>query len=117
MWLGGQKRRGLALVARHGDGWMLPALPDFDIDYFGAKRDRILAEMAAAGRDPAGFAFAAQIATGTTSESRRASVDAGRSFVRGGATHIILGMPARLGPDGLTAIAREVAEPLREALG
>ena len=52
MWLGGQKRRGLALVARHGDGWMLPALPDFDIDYFSEKRDRILAEMSAAGTRP-----------------------------------------------------------------
>ena len=117
MWLGGQKRRGLALVARHGDGWMLPALPVFDIDYFNEKRDRILAEMAAAERDPTGFAFAAQVATGTTSESRRDALEAGRSFAGAGATHVILGMPARLGPDGLTAVAREVAEPLREAIG
>lgn len=117
MWLGGQKRRGLALVAGHGDGWMLPALPEFDIDYFSDKRDRILAEMATVGRDPAGFAFAAQIATGMTAESRRAALDGGVSFVRAGATHVILGMPARLGPDGLTAVAREVAEPLRQAVG
>jgi alkanesulfonate monooxygenase SsuD/methylene tetrahydromethanopterin reductase-like flavin-dependent oxidoreductase (luciferase family) len=117
IWLGGQKRRGLALVARHGDGWMLPALPVFDIDYFTDKRDRILAEMAAASRDPAGFAFAAQIATGTTAESRRAALDGGVSFARAGATHVILGMPAHLGPDGLTAVAREVAEPLRQAVG
>jgi alkanesulfonate monooxygenase SsuD/methylene tetrahydromethanopterin reductase-like flavin-dependent oxidoreductase (luciferase family) len=115
MWLGGQKRRGLALVARHGDGWMLPALPEVDIDYFSDKRDRILAEMSAAGRDPARFAFAAQIATGTTPESRRAALDAGVLFARAGATHLILGLPARLGPDGLTAVAREVAEPLRGA--
>jgi alkanesulfonate monooxygenase SsuD/methylene tetrahydromethanopterin reductase-like flavin-dependent oxidoreductase (luciferase family) len=117
MWLGGQKRRGLALVASHGDGWMLPALPEFDIGYFNEKRDGILAAMSEAGRDPGGFAFAAQIATGTTSESRRAAVDAGRAFASAGATHLILGMPARLGPDGLSAVAREVAEPLREALG
>jgi len=117
MWLGGQKRRGLALVARHGDGWMLPALPEFDIGYFTEKRDGILAEMSAAGRDPTGFAFAAQIATGTTSESRRAALEAGRSFASAGATHLILGMPAPLGPDGLAAVAREVAAPLREAFG
>jgi alkanesulfonate monooxygenase SsuD/methylene tetrahydromethanopterin reductase-like flavin-dependent oxidoreductase (luciferase family) len=117
IWLGGQKRRGLALVAGHGNGWMLPAIPDFDIPYFSEKRDGILAAMADAGRDPAGFAFAAQVPTGTTSESRRAAIDGALAFARAGATHLVLGMPARLGPDGLTAVAREVADPIREALG
>ena len=73
--------------------------------------------MADIGRDPAGFAFAAQVPTGTTAESRRAAVGGALDFVRAGATHIVLGMPARLGPDGLTAVARDVAIPLREALG
>jgi alkanesulfonate monooxygenase SsuD/methylene tetrahydromethanopterin reductase-like flavin-dependent oxidoreductase (luciferase family) len=117
IWLGGQKKRGLALVAHHGDGWMLPAIPNFDIPYFSNKRDRILAAMADAGRDPAGFAFAAQVQTGTTREERRAALDGALAFVRAGATHVILGLPARLGPDGLTAVATEVAVPLREALG
>jgi alkanesulfonate monooxygenase SsuD/methylene tetrahydromethanopterin reductase-like flavin-dependent oxidoreductase (luciferase family) len=117
IWLGGQKRRGLALVARHGNGWMLPAIPDFDIDYFAEKRNGILAAMSDAKRDPVGFAFAAQVQTGTTAESRRAAVDGALAFASAGATHIILGMPARLGPDGLTTVAREVATPLREALG
>ncbi len=117
IWLGGQKRRGLALVARHGNGWMLPAIPDFDFDYFSEKCEGILAAMAEAGRDSTGFAFAAQVPTGTTAESRRAAVEGALGFVRVGATHLILGMPARLGPDGLTAVARDVAVPLREALG
>jgi alkanesulfonate monooxygenase SsuD/methylene tetrahydromethanopterin reductase-like flavin-dependent oxidoreductase (luciferase family) len=117
VWLGGQKRRGLALVAEHGDGWMLPAIPDFDIDYFAEKRDGILAAMDAAGRDPAGFAFTAQVQTGTTAASRRAALEGARAFIRAGATHMILGLPARLGPDGLTAVADEVAKPLREAVG
>jgi alkanesulfonate monooxygenase SsuD/methylene tetrahydromethanopterin reductase-like flavin-dependent oxidoreductase (luciferase family) len=117
IWLGGQKRRGIALVARHGDGWMLPAIPDFDIDYFRAKHDAILAEMENAGRDPAGFAFAAQIQTGTTDVSRAAAVEAGVAFAAAGATHLILAMPARLGPVGLDALAQRVAEPLRDALG
>lgn len=117
LWLGGQKRRGLALVARYGNGWMLPALPDVDIPYFSEKREGILAAMADAGRDPAGFAFAAQVQTGTTAESRRAAIDGALAFARAGATHLVLGMPARLGPDGLTAVARDVAIPLREALG
>jgi hypothetical protein len=34
-----------------------------------------------------------------------------------GATHLILGMAPRLGPDGLRTIAREVAEPLLESSG
>lgn len=96
---------------------MLPAIPDFDIAYFSRKRDGILAAMAGIGRDPAGFAFAAQVQTGTTAESRRAAVEGALAFGRAGATHLVLGMPARLGPEGLTAVAREVAAPLREALG
>jgi alkanesulfonate monooxygenase SsuD/methylene tetrahydromethanopterin reductase-like flavin-dependent oxidoreductase (luciferase family) len=117
IWLGGQKRRGIALVARHGDGWMQPAVPQFDVDYFADKRGRILAEMETAGRDPEGFAFAAQLPTGTTAESRRAAVDAALEFVRAGATHLVLGMPARLGPDGLRLVADETVVPLRERLG
>jgi alkanesulfonate monooxygenase SsuD/methylene tetrahydromethanopterin reductase-like flavin-dependent oxidoreductase (luciferase family) len=117
IWLGGQKRRGLALVAEHGNGWMLPAIPDFDIDSFTEKREGILTAMAEAGRGPAGFAFAAQVPTGTAPESRRAAVDGALAFARAGATHLILGMPARLGPEGLSAVARDVAIPLREALG
>jgi alkanesulfonate monooxygenase SsuD/methylene tetrahydromethanopterin reductase-like flavin-dependent oxidoreductase (luciferase family) len=117
IWLGGQKRRGIALVASVGSGWMLPAIPTFDLDYFREKRDRILAAMAAIGRDPAGFAFAAQVQTGTSGESRRAALDGAQLFARAGATHLILGMPASLGPDGLTALAREVVAPLRDAVG
>jgi len=32
-------------------------------------------------------------------------------------THVILGMRPQLGPDGVDAVAIEVAEPLRLALG
>ena len=117
IWLGGQKRRGLALVAGHGNGWMLPAIPDFDIPYFSEKRDGILAAMADAGRDPAGFAFAAQVPTGTTSESRRAAVDGALPSSAPARPTSSSACRPRLGPDGLTAVAREVADPLREALG
>jgi alkanesulfonate monooxygenase SsuD/methylene tetrahydromethanopterin reductase-like flavin-dependent oxidoreductase (luciferase family) len=116
IWLGGQKRRGLALAASHGNGWMLPATPGLDVAYFAEKRRRILEEMATIDRDPAGFAFAAQIPTGTTDASRSEAVDSGLAFAAAGATHLILGMPARLGPDGLSAVASKVAQPLREAL-
>jgi len=117
IWLGGQKRRGLALAARHANGWMLPAIPDFDIGYFARKREAILGEMAAAGRDPEGFAFAAQVQTGTTAETRRQAADGAIDFANAGASHLILGMPARLGPDGLEAVATEVAARIRDAIG
>jgi alkanesulfonate monooxygenase SsuD/methylene tetrahydromethanopterin reductase-like flavin-dependent oxidoreductase (luciferase family) len=116
IWLGGQKRRGIALVARHGAGWMLPAVPGVDLDYFADKRGRILREMEAIGREPAGFAFSAQVATGTTAESRRAALEGAIAYAGAGATHVILGMPAALGPAGLETVAREVAGPLREAI-
>lgn len=117
MWLGGQKRRGIALVASVGQGWMLPVLPGFSYDDFSARRERILAECAAIGRDPAGFAFGAQVATGTTAESRRAAVDAGVRFASIGATDLLLGMPAGLGPAGIVAVAENVVAPLRDRLG
>ncbi len=117
MWLGGQKKRGLALVAREGAGWMLPAIPTYDYDYFADKLDRIHAELASIGRDPAGFAFAAQLPTGKRAEERRAAVAAGARFAKIGATHLILGMPAGLGPAGIGVVAAEVATPIREAIG
>lgn len=117
LWLGGQKRRGLALAAAVGDGWVLSAVPGSDPPFFRDRRDRILAEMARIGRDPAGFVFAAQVATGTTAESRRAAIDLALEFFRAGANHLILGMPARLGADGLTSVATEVVAPLHEAIG
>jgi alkanesulfonate monooxygenase SsuD/methylene tetrahydromethanopterin reductase-like flavin-dependent oxidoreductase (luciferase family) len=117
IWLGGQKRRGIALVASIGDGWMLPAVPESDIPYFAEKRERILAELTAGGRDAAGFAFAAQVPTGDSAAARRDAVENAVAYVRAGATHMILGMPARLGPDGLSAVASEVVAPLRDRLG
>ena len=59
----------------------------------------------------------AQVPTGTTAEDRTWALDQAREAVERGATHVILGMPAALGADGVDAVAREVAEPLREALG
>ncbi len=123
IWLGGQKRRGIALAAAIGDGWYLPAvIPDqgaraSDLDYFTEKRDALLAEMERIGRDPAGFAFAAQLPAGTTREARAEALEQAKDAVRRGATHVVLGMVPALGADGVRAIAREVAEPLREAIG
>jgi alkanesulfonate monooxygenase SsuD/methylene tetrahydromethanopterin reductase-like flavin-dependent oxidoreductase (luciferase family) len=117
IWLGGQKPRGLRMAAELADGWPLPALPQPDIAYFTERRSAILRAMEAIGRDPTGFAFAAQVATGEDVASRTAARDLALAFARAGATHLVLGLAARLGPDGLRAVARDVAEPLREALG
>lgn len=121
IWLGGQKRRGIALAAELAQGWLLPAVtPDkspTDLAYFADRRDSLLAALDAVGRDPGAFAFVAQVATGATRQSRREGLAGGLEAARLGATHIILGMPARLGAAGVDAVTREVAEPLRATLG
>ncbi len=121
IWLGGQKPRGIALAAEVAQGWLLPAVradnSPTDLPYFAGRRDALLAALDAIGRDPATFEFAAQVATGASAASRREAVGAGIEAARLGATHIILSMPARLGATGVEAVAREVAEPLRAALG
>jgi alkanesulfonate monooxygenase SsuD/methylene tetrahydromethanopterin reductase-like flavin-dependent oxidoreductase (luciferase family) len=95
MWLGGQKKRGLALVAREGAGWMLPAIPRFDYDYFADKRERILTEL---GVNRAATRMASpsppSCRPARAAEERRAAVDAGVRFSEIGATYLILGMPA-----------------------
>ena len=119
VWLGGQKRRGIALAAEIADGWLLPAvLPDkseTDMTYFKDRRDALLAALAAIGRDPAGFALVAQVPAGTTAEHRRLAREAGLEARRAGATHVIVGIPPSAGPRAVDLAAREIAEPLREA--
>lgn len=117
IWLGGQRPRGFRLAARLADGWVLPAGPEEGPLEFRERRSAILAELEAIGRDPATFSFAGQLPTGTSAADRRTALETARQFVAEGADHVLLGMPARLGPAGLTAVAREVAEPLRAAIG
>jgi alkanesulfonate monooxygenase SsuD/methylene tetrahydromethanopterin reductase-like flavin-dependent oxidoreductase (luciferase family) len=121
IWLGGQKPRGIALAAEVAQGWLLPAVtPDkspTSLAYFADRRDALLAALAAIGRDPATFAFGAQIPTGSTPATRRGALAAGLEAAGLGATHIILGMPPRLGAHGVDAVAEEIAVPLRAALG
>jgi alkanesulfonate monooxygenase SsuD/methylene tetrahydromethanopterin reductase-like flavin-dependent oxidoreductase (luciferase family) len=120
VWLGGQKRRGIALAAELADGWFLPAIVTddgrpSDIDYFADRRDALLAALDAIGRKPDGFSFAAQVATGRTREDHRAALETAREAVARGATHLFLGMAPSLGPAGVDAVAREIAEPLRDS--
>jgi alkanesulfonate monooxygenase SsuD/methylene tetrahydromethanopterin reductase-like flavin-dependent oxidoreductase (luciferase family) len=117
IYLGGQGPRGFRMAARLADGWVLPAAADVGVDVFRERRSAILHELEAVGRDPASFTFAGQLATGRTAADRVAALEVARQFVAAGANHIILGMPANLGTEGLAAVARDVAEPLRDAIG
>jgi alkanesulfonate monooxygenase SsuD/methylene tetrahydromethanopterin reductase-like flavin-dependent oxidoreductase (luciferase family) len=112
IWIGGQRRRGIALAVRFAEGWPMPGNRPGDIDYFRAKRDEICRALEAAGRDPDDFAFAAQLTAGTTDRDRRDALDLGRAFMAVGANHVILGLPAGAAPGGLAALVRDVAEPL-----
>ncbi|MBA2315887.1 MAG: LLM class flavin-dependent oxidoreductase [Chloroflexi bacterium] len=114
IWLGGQKRRGLALAARAADGWIMPGDRAGDVEYLRGKRDEMLRAIEAAGRDPGGFAFAGQVSVGADAAGHRAAVETARAFVAAGADHIVLGMPAVGGPDALRTMAEEVAAPLRD---
>jgi alkanesulfonate monooxygenase SsuD/methylene tetrahydromethanopterin reductase-like flavin-dependent oxidoreductase (luciferase family) len=122
LWLGGQRRRGIALAAGVADGWVQPAVRVSDgqpttLEDFSDRRGALLEALEAAGRDPDTFDFAAQIPTGETDADRMSALGRGIEAVERGATHVILGMRPRLGPAGVDAVAREVAEPLRESLG
>jgi alkanesulfonate monooxygenase SsuD/methylene tetrahydromethanopterin reductase-like flavin-dependent oxidoreductase (luciferase family) len=98
IWLGGQRRRGIALAVRYAEGWPMPGNRPGDLEN--------------ADRDPDDFTFAGQLDAGSTATSRRAALDTARRFVDAGANHVIVGVPAAAGPHGVTAMAREVAEPL-----
>ena len=122
IWLGGNKRRGIALAAAVAQGWYMPAVVPHegarpsDLDYFSDRRDAVLQAMDEIGRDPAGFAFVAQMPTGRTPAERDVALDLARDAVRRGATHVVLGMPPALGAEGVDAVAREIAEPLSGVL-
>lgn len=121
LWLGGQRRRGIDLAARHADGWVIPnLLPNGRTDrlpYLVEHRAKLLERMAEIGRDPAGFGFGMQVPTGGTAAERADGLRLAIASVDAGATHVVLSMPARLGAAGIEAVAREMAEPLRQARG
>ena len=85
-----------------------------DVAYFAQKREEASRALDRAGRDPDDFTFAAQLDCGVTAADRVRSVDVARRFAAAGANHVILGVPAAAGPDGMAAMTREVAEPLAD---
>lgn len=117
LWLGVTKPRGIALAARFAEGWPMPGNRPGDLAYFTEKRDEIRRAVEAAGRDPAEFTFAAQLTCGETDADLRTARETATAFLRAGADHLILAVPARVGPNGLGRMATEVAAPLRDAIG
>lgn len=117
IWLGGQKRRGIALAARFAEGWILPGTHAGNVEYFSDRRDAILGALEAAGRDRETFSFAGQLNMRPGPEAQRDARATALRFLAAGATHVTLGVPVSEGPEALATMAREVAEPIREAAG
>jgi alkanesulfonate monooxygenase SsuD/methylene tetrahydromethanopterin reductase-like flavin-dependent oxidoreductase (luciferase family) len=115
IYLGGQGPRGIRLAARVAAGWLQPGVNAGDATYLREKRDLLLAALEAEGRDPAALEIAGQVMTGRTAASRAEALAAACRLVDAGATHVVLGMPAALGPTGLDEVVAEVLVPLREA--
>jgi alkanesulfonate monooxygenase SsuD/methylene tetrahydromethanopterin reductase-like flavin-dependent oxidoreductase (luciferase family) len=117
LWLGGQRSRGISLAARHADGWIMPGTVAGSVAYFIEHRDALRTALEVEGRDPASFALAGQIEVGLDAAGMRAARETALGFVRSGADHVTLGIPGRAGPAGIATMAREVAEPVRQAAG
>jgi len=116
VYLGGQRRRGIALAARAAAGWLQPGTDAGDAAYFAARRAEVLRAMEAIGRDPAGFAFVGQVHVGPSAADGRVALAQARRIAAAGATEVILGIAAAGGPEALRRLARDVAEPLRTEL-
>lgn len=117
LFLGGQGPRGIRLAARAAQGWLLPGTDAGDEAYFAAKRDAIVGALEDVGRDPSTFELVGQVHAGAVAASRARAVADALRLVSAGATEIVVGVPAALGPAGLESIHRDVLPPLRDAAG
>jgi alkanesulfonate monooxygenase SsuD/methylene tetrahydromethanopterin reductase-like flavin-dependent oxidoreductase (luciferase family) len=115
--LGGQKPRGIALAARRAAGWILTGTEAGQVDYFAEKRDLILRALEDEDRDPATFELIGQVHCGPDAASRTEALARAREMVAAGATEIVIGVPAALGPAVLEQAWHDVHRPLREHFG
>jgi alkanesulfonate monooxygenase SsuD/methylene tetrahydromethanopterin reductase-like flavin-dependent oxidoreductase (luciferase family) len=113
IYLGGQRPRGIALAARRAAGWLLPGTEAGDVAYFADRRGAILRALEAEGRDPSTFEIVGQVHTGPEEADRTRALRQARALVAAGATELIIGVPAALGPAALEAAHRDVLGPLR----
>jgi hypothetical protein len=92
---------------------VLPMGHSDDLAYWHERRDAIRRAMDQAGRDfDREFVMTAQVQCGTTADDRRLALERLSALAGAGAGHLVLGISAALGPDGIEAVTREVAEPL-----
>lgn len=117
IFLGGQKPRGIRLAARHAAGWLLTGTEAGDVAYFSDRRAAILRALDEAGRDPATFELVGQVHVGSDAASRGRALVQARAMLAAGATEMVIGIPAALGPGGLEDAHRDVLGPLRAELG
>jgi alkanesulfonate monooxygenase SsuD/methylene tetrahydromethanopterin reductase-like flavin-dependent oxidoreductase (luciferase family) len=117
VFLGGQRPRGIALAARRAAGWLLTGTEAGRVDYFADRRQAILRALDAEGRDPATFEIVGQVHTGADAASRAAALADARALVSAGATEMVIGVPAALGPRALEDAHRDVLGPLRAEAG
>ena len=88
-----------------------------DVEYFVDRRNALLRALDETGRARATFAFAGQVNVPSNDDGRRLAREQAVALLRAGADHVTLGIVARDGPAALQAMAREVAEPIRQASG
>jgi alkanesulfonate monooxygenase SsuD/methylene tetrahydromethanopterin reductase-like flavin-dependent oxidoreductase (luciferase family) len=117
IFLGGQKPRGIRLAARRAAGWLLTGTEAGDVGYFAGKRDEIRAALEAEGRNPDAFELVGQVHTGPDAADRTRALGEARAMIGAGATEIVIGVPAGLGPTALEAAHRDVLGPLRREHG
>ena len=117
IYLGGQKRRGIALAARAADGWLLPGVNAGDAGYLTDRRDALLRAMEAIGRDPATMAIVGQVNVGPGAQDRATAVREALELANAGSSEVVISISAAGGPAALRLAEREVAIPLRERLG
>jgi alkanesulfonate monooxygenase SsuD/methylene tetrahydromethanopterin reductase-like flavin-dependent oxidoreductase (luciferase family) len=117
IWLGGQGPRGLRIAARVADGWNYASNLDGTLEGFVERRDIVLRECEAIGRDPAEIEISVQVVIPPDAEPRRTATGAAIAYGRAGASHLLLTTPGKEGADGIRRLATEVAAPIREALG
>jgi alkanesulfonate monooxygenase SsuD/methylene tetrahydromethanopterin reductase-like flavin-dependent oxidoreductase (luciferase family) len=117
IYLGGQKPRGIALAVRRAAGWLLTGTEAGDVAYFTDRREAILRALDAEGRDPATFEIVGQVHTGADAASRARALVQARALVTAGATEMVVGLPASLGPRALEDAHRDVLLPLRAEHG
>lgn len=117
IWLGGQGPRGLRIAARLADGWNYASNLDGTLDGFIERRDIILRECEAIGRDPDELEMSVQVVIPPDGEPRRMATEAAIEYGRAGAAHILLTTLGSEGAAGIRRLATEVAGPIRDALG